>query len=169
MLEFRRILEEESDKIKKLSDIVMNHLERKEFFIPFSEQVYKDMFDNDKVIAYGAFDGDKLVGTAQLFVAEDYIKEVKATLNINNSKIVDLGGYLVLPEYRNQGIVKQLQTILLDLAKEMDFDYIAITAHPENVPSNAAIKNLNAEFKKIFTTSNGYERNLYLLDLKNND
>lgn len=168
MLEFRRILETESDKIKTLSDIVINNLERKEFFIPFSEQVYLDMFDNDKIIAYGAFDGDKLVGTAQLFIADNYVKTIKKTLDIYDSKIVDLGGYLVLPEYGNQGIIKQLQSILFDLAKEMDFDYIAITAHPENVRSNAAIKNLNPELKKVFTISNGYERNLYLIDLKNN-
>lgn len=166
MLEFRKILETEKESIKSLSDIVISNLERKEFFIPFSEQVYQDMFDENKIIAYGAYDGNKLVGTAQLFVDDCYINEIKEILNIENYKVADLGGYLVLPDYRNQGIVKELEKLLINKAKELDYDYIVFTAHPENISSNSAIKNTGAEIMKVITTGDGYLRNLYKLDLK---
>lgn len=166
MLEFRKIVNGELESLKNLSNIVISNLERKEFFMPFSDEVYNDLFDENKIIAYGAYDGNNLVGTAQLFVGDYYVNEIKEILNIKNYKVADLGGYLVLPTYRNQGIMKKLEAILVDKAKELNYDYIVITAHPENTYSNAAIKNTGAELVKVFTTGSGYLRNLYLLDLK---
>jgi len=166
MLEFRKISKKELNDIRNILNIVVNNLERKDFFIPFTEYDIGNMASEDKILAYGAFDGNKLVGTAQLFIEDRYIHEIKNILNINNFKVADLGGYLVLPDYRNQGIMKKLETILINKAKELNYDYIVITAHPENTYSNAAIRNTGAELKQIITTDSGYLRNLYLLDLK---
>lgn len=54
--------------MKELVDTVLENLERKEFFILFTEQELEDMFNPDKVIIYGTYDGEKLVGTAQMFM-----------------------------------------------------------------------------------------------------
>lgn len=165
MLQFRKIQKAELEAFASLSTEVINNLERKEFFIPFYEKDYEDIFDENKIILYGAYDEDKLVGTAQLFISENYVAELKENLNMSNSKIAKLGRYLVLPDYRNRGIIKQLQRILIEAAKQLNYDYITIIAHPENIYSNKAILSTGAELKKVFITNSGYTRNLYLLNL----
>jgi len=122
------------------------------------------MFDKEKIITYGAFDGDKLVGTAQLFLDEKYITDIKEILNMRNNKIAELGGYLVLEEYRNKGIIKHLEDILILKLKEMNYEYAVITVHPDNIASNKATEYTGAKIAK--TTNLGqYLRNIYLLKL----
>ena len=76
---------------------------------------------------------------------------------MNNNKIAEFGGYLVLEEYRNKGIVKHLEDILISKLKEMDYEYAVITVHPDNIASNKGAK-------IIKTTNLGdYLRNIYLL------
>ena len=71
MIEYRKITLEEKESLRNLIDKVLNDLERKEFFIPFSEEEIDMMFDDSKVIIYGAYDNNKLVGTAQLYLSEN--------------------------------------------------------------------------------------------------
>ena len=93
MISYREIKVEEKQQLKELISIVLENLERKEFFMPFTEEDIEDMFNRDKIITYGAYDEEKLVGTAQLYFDESYITEVKEILNINNNKIAEFGGY----------------------------------------------------------------------------
>lgn len=130
--------------------------------MPFTEEELEDMFNRNKIITYGACDKEKLVGTAQLYLDESYTAEIKEILNMNNNKIAEFGGYLVLEEYRNKGIVKHLEDILISKLKEMDYEYAVITVHPDNIASNKAKEYTGA--KIIKTTNLGdYLRNIYLL------
>ncbi len=117
MISYREVKIEEKQQLKDLINIVLRNLDRKEFFIPFTEEELEDMLNKDKVITYGAYDGEKLVGTAQLFFEESYTTEIKEILNMKNNKIAELGGYLVLEQYRNQGIMKHLEKILISKLK----------------------------------------------------
>lgn len=162
MISYREIKIDEKTQLQELMDIVLKNLERKEFFMPFTEEELKDMFNRDKIITYGAQDEEKLVGMAQLYLDESYTTEIKEILNMNNNKIAEFGGYLVLEEYRNKGIMKHLEDILISRLKEMDYKYAVITAHPDNIASNKAIEYTGA---KIIKTANlgDYLRNIYLL------
>lgn len=162
MISYREIRAEEKQQLKELIDTVLGNLERKEFFIPFTEQDLEDMFNKNKVITYGAYDEEKLVGTAQLFFDESYTTEIKEILNIDSNKIAEFGGYLVLKEYRNKGIMKHLEDMLILKLKEMNYEYAVITVHPDNIASNKATEYTGAKIVKT-TNFGDYLRNIYLL------
>lgn len=167
MIEYRKITLEEKESLRNLIDKVLNDLERKEFFIPFTEQEIDMMFDDSKVITYGAYDNNKLIGTAQLYLTENYVEEIKEILNLNNSSVAELGGALVLEEYRNKGIMKQLSKKLIEEAKNKQYEYIVITVHPENIASNKTFSFTGAKVEKTVKLGE-YLRNIYLLDLTDN-
>ncbi len=47
MISYRQIRVEEKQQLKKLINTVLENLERKEFFIPFTEEELEDMFNKD--------------------------------------------------------------------------------------------------------------------------
>ncbi len=164
MINYREIEVEEKQQVKELINIVLNKLERKEFFMPFTEEELEDMFNKNKIITYGAYDEEKLVGMAQLYFDESYTTEIREILNMQNNKVAEFGGYLVLEEYRNKGIMKHLEDMLISKLKEINYEYAVITVHPDNIASNKATEYTGA--KIIKTTNLGkYLRNIYLLKI----
>lgn len=90
------------------------------------------------------------------------IENIKNIINLESNKIAELGGYLVKEEYRKKGIMKKLETILINEAKQLNIEYIVATVHPENIASNKATQYTGAKIVK--TTNIGqYLRNIYLL------
>lgn len=164
MINYREIEVEEKQQVKELINIVLKKLERKEFFMPFTEEELEDMFNKNKIITYGAYDEEKLVGMAQLYFDESYTTEIRELLNMKNNKVAEFGGYLVLEEYRNKGIMKHLEDMLISKLKEINYEYAVITVHPDNIASNKATEYTGA--KIIKTTNLGeYLRNIYLLKI----
>ena len=72
-----------------------------------------------------------------------------------------------MPEYRRKGIMKDLQKLLISEAKKLDYDYLVVTAHPQNIASNKIILKEDFELKITRMLSNGYYRNIYLKDIRN--
>ncbi|MDB5225281.1 MAG: GCN5-related N-acetyltransferase [Candidatus Adlerbacteria bacterium] len=68
----------------------------------------------------GAFDGEKLVGFAQLFVLP------KTTFTMSHLEDV-----IVHPEYRNQGIGKRLVEEAISLAKQKGVSVVNLTTREE--------------------------------------
>lgn len=167
MIEYRKITLQEKESLRNFIDKVLNDLERKEFFIPFTEEEIDMMFDDSKVITYGAYDNNKLVGTAQLYLSENYVEEIKQILSLNSNSVAELGGALVLEEYRNKGIMKELSKNLIEEAKNKNYKYIVITVHPENIASNKTFSFTGAKIEKTVNLGE-YLRNIYLLDLTDN-
>ena len=167
MIEYRKITIEEKESLVNLIDKVLQNLERKEFFIPFTTEEIDMMFDDSKVIVYGAYDNNKLVGTAQLYLSENYVEEIKQILSLDSNSVAELGGALVLEEYRNKGIMKELSKRLIEEAKNRSIEYIVITVHPENIASNKAFSYTGAKVKQTVNLGE-YLRNIYLLDLTDN-
>ena len=161
---YKKICKKDENQLRELINIVLRDIERPEFFIPFTEIEIANMFDKSKTVVYGAYDNEKLIGTAQIYLDQEYVKDMKKMLSIENVKALELGGYLVLSNYRNQGIMKNLQNKLITEAKAKNFKYVIITAHPDNKPSNSVIKNLRAKLVKT-TSLEGYLRNIYLLEI----
>ena len=164
MIEYRKIDVSEKKDLEKLINEVLNGLERKEFFIPFTEEEIDIMFDDSKAITYGAYDNNNLIGNAQLYLSENYVGEIKEILELKDYSVAELGGALVLENYRNKGITKKLLAILIEEAKRLNWDYVIATVHPENIASNKAVSSTNA--KVVKTTNLGeYLRNIYLLKI----
>ncbi|MBO7080351.1 MAG: GNAT family N-acetyltransferase [Bacilli bacterium] len=166
-LEFKKIEEKDKEQLFKLIDIVLGGLPSQEWFIPYEKWELDSMFDDvNYAPLYGAYDGDKLVGMAQLYVSQDMLKDFKEEFGLTEYKVCELGGNLVLPEYRGRGITTKLQTMELELAKDLGFDYIISMAHPENIGSCKTLERVGLEFVKETKLSNGFLRRLYMKKLK---
>lgn len=119
MLEFKKITKDYSDQLFALIDRVLADLPENHF-IPYEQWELDSMFDEvNYAPLYGAFDGDKLVGMAQLYVSQDMMAGFKKDFGLEGYTVCELGGNLVLPEYRGRGITSTLQKIELELAKTL--------------------------------------------------
>lgn len=107
-----------------------------------------------------------LFGMAQLYVSQDMLADFKKEFKLENYTVCELGGNLVLPEYRGNGITTKLQTMELELAKTLGFDYIISMAHPNNISSCKTLEKVGLNFVKETRLSNGFLRKLYMLKLK---
>ena len=166
-LVFKKVEEKDKEQLFELINIVLNGLPDQAHFIPYEQWELESMFDDvNYAPLYGAYDGDKLVGMAQLYVSQDMLNDFKKEFNLTDYKVCELGGNLVLPEYRGMGITTKLQTIELELAKNLGFDYIISMAHPDNIGSCKTLERVGLEFVKETTLSNGFLRKLYMKKLK---
>lgn len=166
MLEFKKITTEYKDQLFDLIDKVLSNIPDGHF-IPYEQWELDSMFDEiNYAPLYGAFDGDKLVGMAQLYVSQDMMAGFKKDFELEDYSVCELGGNLVLPEYRGQGITTTLQKIELELAKKLGFDYIISMAHPDNIASCKTLQKVGLKFYKTMSVANGFYRNLYMLKLK---
>ena len=159
---YKKIEEKDKEQLFKLIDVVLKGLPDQAHFIPYEQWELDSMF----APLYGAYDGEKLVGMAQLYISQDMLADFKEEFGLTEFKICELGGNLVLPEYRGNGITTKLQTMELQLAKDLGFDYIISMAHPDNIGSCKTLEKVGLEFVKQTTLSNGFLRKLYMLKLK---
>ena len=165
-LVYKKIEEKDKDQLFNLIDIVLKGLPDQAHFIPYEQWELDSMFDEvNYAPLYGAYDGDKLVGMAQLYVSQDMLKDFKDEFELSNYRVCELGGNLVLPEYRGLGITTKLQTMLMGLAKDLGFDYIISMAHPDNIGSCKTLERIGLEFVKETKLSNGFLRRLYMKKL----
>ena len=165
MFEYKEITKKDKHKWIELVDVVLNHLERKDFFVPFTEDEKEQLFKKSEAINMGAYDGERLVGVAQLYLDETYVKQIKEELDLQKNKVVELGGYLVLEEYRNQGIMRKLEMLLIEKAKKLAYEFMVITVHPENIASNKVVELTGAKLVKTMKLGE-YLRNIWVLDLR---
>ncbi len=162
---FKKIPQTDKEQVLKLIDIVIGGLEKTEYFIPYAQWELDSLFDVKYAPLYGAYNGNKLVGMAQLYIDQKMLEEFKQVMDIENDKVCELGGNLVLPEYRGYGITTVLQTIQLNLAKQLGFDYIISMAHPDNKSSLATLKKVGLIYLKQCTVANGHLRDVYIKKL----
>ena len=166
-LVYKKIEEKDKEQLFYLIETVLGGLEDKAYFIPYEKWELDSMFDEKNYAPlYGAYDEEKLVGMAQLYVSQDMLADFKKEFELEDYTVCELGGNLVLPEYRGNGITTKLQTMELELAKKLDFDYIISMAHPNNIGSCKTLEKVGLEFIKETTLSNGFLRKLYMLKLK---
>ena len=164
---YKKVEEKDKEQLFKLIEIVLGGLENPEYFIPYEQWEYDSMFDEENYAPlYGAYDGEKLVGMAQLYVSQDMLADFKKEFELEKFSVCELGGNLVLPKYRGLGITTKLQKIELELARELGFDYIISMAHPDNIGSCKTLERVGLNFVKETRLSNGFLRKLYMLKLK---
>ena len=81
MLEYKKITEEYKDQLFALIDRVLSNIPDNHF-IPYEQWELDSMFDDvNYAPLYGAFDGDKLVGMAQLYVSQEMMAGFKKVVD----------------------------------------------------------------------------------------
>ena len=86
-------------------------------------------------------------------------------LGLNGYKVCELGGNLVLPEYRGNGIMYELIKLQTKLAKDMGFDYITSMAHPYNMGSKKSLMKIGLEYVKTTTVNESFLRDIFIMKL----
>ena len=162
-LVYKKVYEKDKEQLFNLIDIVLSSLPDQTHFIPYEQWELDSMFDEvNYAPLYWAYDGEKLVWIAQLYVSQDMLADFKKEYGLTEYKVCELGGNLVLPEYRGKGITTKLQTIELELAKDLWFDYVISMAHPDNIASCKTLEKIGLEYVKQTILSNGFSRKLYM-------
>jgi len=164
-LTFREIPETDSRQLCTLIDVVIASLERPEYFIPFADWEYEQFFDATYGAIHGAYDGARLVGMSQLYFSERLICDSRVILGLRQSECCELGGNLVLPEYRGRGIMFALGSIQVQEARALGFRDVFALAHPDNVGSVSSLLKLGFLFSGLHAMSDVYVRNFYRLRL----
>lgn len=167
-LVYKKIEKDDKEQLLNLIGVVLKGLTNPDFFIPYDQWELDNMFDEvNYACLRGAYDGNKLVAMGQLYISQNMLTELKKELGLNEYKVCELGGNLVLPEYRRQGIATNLELLNLNLAKELGFDYIVATVHPDNIGSRKALEKAGLKFIKETILSDRFLRKLYMKKLKN--
>lgn len=91
MIEYRRVTISEKANLISFINKVLDDLERKEFFIPYTEKELEDIFSQENIITYCAYDNDKIIGMAQLYIGQSDVNELKQLINITSDKVAELG------------------------------------------------------------------------------
>ena len=160
---YKKIEEKDKEKIECLKQEVISGIERQEFYMEDPEEDKTKMFED--TILYGAYDNDKLVGIAQLYINQEYLDDMKKVFDLAEYRVCELGTALVKKEYRNQGIMQNLIKMQIDIAKELKFEYIITTIHPGNLPSNRAFEKNGFYVKGQAIFRENYLRNLCVMKI----
>lgn len=164
-LTYKEIEKKDEKQLRDLIKIVLEGLENPQFFIPYEDWELEQLYDKSYAPLHGAYDGEKLVGMAQLYIRQDFLQEYIDILGLNGYKVCELGGNLVLPEYRGQGIMYELIKLQANLAKDMGFDYIISMAHPDNIGSKKSLMKLGLQYVKQATVNEKFLRDIFMMKL----
>lgn len=89
-LVYKKIEKKDKEQLFNLIDVVLNGLPDQAHFIPYEQWELDSMFDEvNYAPLYGAYDEDKLVGMAQLYVSQDMLKDFKDEFDYQHIKYVN--------------------------------------------------------------------------------
>ena len=166
-LTFKEIPATDEQQVRELIKHVLGGLKEKDFFIPYEEWEYRSFFDPSYGLIHGAYDKETLVGISQLYYSEAIISEAKNILGISEYGCGELGGNLVLPDYRGHGIMYTLGKLQIKLAKESGDRFVFALAHPDNIGSKKSLDKIGFTLQKTQATSSGYLRDFFIIDFQN--
>lgn len=161
---YRRLGPQHRAALADLANEVVGGLERRDFYVPLTDASIDEMVDPKRAVAYGAFAGEELVGTAQLYLGDPLVDELARQAGLQGRRVAELGGALVLATYRRRGIMSTLARLLVGEARDAGYDYVVSTAHPDNVASQRGLLSCGETLVATGTVE-GLPRNIYALAL----
>ena len=153
------------EQLKDLISVTVQNLEKPEWLITLSDKEIENIFSNPKAIIYGAVEGEKLLAISGLFFDETDYQDIMKLLNIENNKVVEIAECMTHPTARGNNLMLQINSILIQKAKQLGFEYIIATAHPDNIASNKSLQKLKMTSDVQFFRYGKYIRNCYLLKI----
>ena len=157
-----------SDDVKDIYDIqkiVINSFKENEkgYFLPFTEEWYLRIVNNplkDGEI-YGAFYKNKMIAWIFLSVSTR-MEQIKSFIQDINGKCADIDGFIVLPEYRGNGLQKILVNYLEKKAQEKGINNVVAEVTFENHYSLKNLQDLGYEIKTWYQKDENIKRHILL-------
>ncbi len=154
---------EDKENFLALKKMVLDGLEHKDWFVDAATD--DGWLTPQHDVLFGKFDGDKLIGVSGLLLDSSFYGELQEALGLQDKKITEMGVSLVLREYRGQNIMYQINKQAIEKAKELGYEKIVATAHPENSASCKSIEKSGFVKKGEIKRKGKYLRNIYLLEI----
>lgn len=165
-MEYRFLTPKDEAQLTRLIEKIESSLPDKEWWLPIQESARQHFFDSEWTMFYGAFDHDELVAACALFLTANEYGETISTLGLPDIDMAEIGRCMVNPEYRGQNLMLKLNKALVEHATSNGIRHIVATAHPMNMASCASLIALGMRHAGNILKYNGYQRNIYLLDIQ---
>lgn len=153
------------NQLKELVRVTVSELSNPNWLIALTDKEIDNIFETQNALVYGAIKNDKLLAISGLFFDESDFIEIVKLLNIENKKVAEIAECMTLPEARGNNYMLKINTELLAKAKDLGFEYLIATAHPDNIASNTSLKKLGMTCSGQFYRYEKYLRNYYILKL----
>ena len=145
--------------------LIFEELEKKEWLIAFSDESIDGICDNDNLLMYGAMREDQLLSVSGLFFdTTDYV-DVAQMCGIDESKAAEIGECMTLPQERGKGYMFRINKELCQKAKELGYEYVIATAHPDNKASCGMLEKLGLKCMGQIMRYGKFLRNCYMMKL----
>ncbi len=164
-MQIQQLSNKHLESLKQIINIALKNIQDPNWFIPLDPDNIDKIFDLNICAIYGIFDNDKLLAISGLFWDESDYHDIKKTLNISDKKVVEIAECITLPEARGNNYMLTLNKLLLQKAKEMGYQYIIATAHPDNIASNKSLTKLGMTTSNQILRYDKYLRNVYSIKL----
>ena len=168
MKEIKILSKKNHNEFKLINKRITETMADKSWFMGFSEYVLENMFEKEStLVVYGVFIDGTLAAVSLYDANYDEFSELAKVCGMPKEKIgAELGGSMVLPEYRGQNLMHEINLALIENAKASGIDYFVATAHPDNIASNRSLVKLGMSYVNQITRAGGYLRNVYYLKIK---
>ncbi len=167
MKEIRRLTKNDMEAFRHVNNETDRYITNKDWFHIFSDSTVAHFFsDANTHVIFGCFIDEELAGVSLY----DYDPEQCAWLSeacrmAEDKKGAELGGSMVLPKFRGNNVMYDINTALKAEAKKQGLAYFVATAHPDNIASNSSLKKLGFTFVTTGINPSNIIRNIYLLEL----
>lgn len=167
MTEIIRLDKSHLDGFLHINEIILKTLADPEWYIPMSEYNATHLFDDGSgFIVYGAVVDGTLAGVTLIDTEQSEFCDLCDAIGLPDSaKTGELGACMVLPDYRGKNLMYLMNSALIAKAKELGFDYLVASAHPDNIASNTSLKKAGFECKATLIRCSHYLRNAYCIKL----
>lgn len=164
MFEVRKLSTKDLDSLLKLISVVESNLTFKEQWLPMTEREKEALLTDIRIMMFGMFDGDTLIGATGLFWNTAHVDKYLGGFRVIEPVAV-VGRGMVLPSYRKQGIASRLLNEVTDMAKVMGFNTLVVSAHPENKASIKTLTNAGFTVREEREMMPGYKRSILSKEL----
>lgn len=140
----RRLREPDLDEIIRLQQDVMQTLQDSSLYVPSTRAEFLQMIDCGEL--YGMFADGVLCGACG-FLPTAKAEDLAAEIGLNDAQryaAFNLECYFVAPEYRGNGIARELAALCVERAvSRYGAEYILATVSPKNLPSLFTLMSIN--------------------------
>lgn len=122
------------DEIMALQEVIIQNLTDKEIFRTHSIDYFRDLFQVENA-AMGAFVDEGLIACSILQFPEKIEDNFGADINLPEddlSKVVQLAKVAVHPDFRGNSLQNKMQSIHLNVAREMGYYHACCMVSPKN-------------------------------------
>lgn len=139
-LEYRKLTKCDAPQVRLLSDFARTNT-RPDFLSAYRNEDSETIFNEKLHSHFVAVYGEEIAGILRYINNQDLLEYDKGILKMKDSqRLCKFGGALVLPEFRDKGVIQGLMEMASEEALENGCGLALARVHPENKASIQALE-----------------------------